>query len=137
MLFPQKNTIENQSFTIIHFVLLLVQSALPILFIDIIKYLLFLEGYKSLVAKLSKDFLLKGCRMEAVAPTEEGYKRTAGTKVQPCFPVHSPCLLLQTLLPTFQTINYPPHVNNRNYFLYFGFIIFAAIEKSLKTASAG
>ena len=82
--------------------------------------------------------LLKGCRMEAVAPTEEGYKRTAGTKVQLNAPRYiAPCLLLQTLLPTFQTINYPPHVNNRNNFLYFGFIIFAAIEKSLKTASAG
>jgi hypothetical protein len=40
--------------------------------------------------KLNIDFLLKGCRIEAVAPTKEGYKRIAGATVDFCAEVDSP-----------------------------------------------
>ena len=47
--------------------------------------------------KRNNAHLLKSCRMEAVAPTQEGYKRTAGTCADNAAMVTAPILLFENL----------------------------------------
>jgi hypothetical protein len=87
---------------------------------------------KFLVGKAQQRFSAQRIQTEVLAPVRSSISEQPESKLHKLFSTRAQLFQNKAI----RQFNYPPHVNNPLNRLYFCFIIFAAIEKSLKTASA-